>query len=86
MANLLIENALQEIAREYKPGLLVWLKHQPDKWVRFLELEVSINQAAFSKDEAGLMNALEAYCLFFQEMTKAYGERRSGKPLLFEEN
>jgi len=68
MASLLIDNALQEIAKEYRPGLLVWLKRQPDRWRQLLTLEDRINQTALSKDDPGLKTMLQAYKDFFQEM------------------
>ena len=72
MANLLIDIALREIAKEYKPGLLAWLKWHSDQWNRLLQLEDRINQAALAKYEEGLKDALSEYRTFFEEMLKFY--------------
>jgi hypothetical protein len=73
-ANSLIDNALQEIAKGYKPGFLMWLRSHPDGWARLLEIEVSINTTTLAGDEAGLKEALSAYREFFVEMTGLYGK------------
>jgi len=74
MANSLIDDALVEIAKEYQPGLLMWLRSHPDGWARLLQLEDQINEAALARDDPGLKVALQAYRLFFQDIIKAYGE------------
>ena len=64
----LIERTLREIGAEYRPGLLAWLKSQPDRWNRLLDLEDRINQGALKKDEVGLTRALTEYKSFFLRM------------------
>lgn len=68
MDNLLIEDALVEIAKEYRPGLLAWVKKTTDRWAKLLEIETSINSTTLAGDEAGLRDALAAYRSFFGEM------------------
>ena len=72
MASLLIDNALQEIAKEYKVGLLVWLKRDPDRWRQLIALESRINEVALVQDEVVLRNALSDYREFFVEMVELY--------------
>lgn len=79
-ANLPIDDALAEIAKEYRPGLLAWLKSQPDRWSRLLQLEDAINQTTLTGEGAGLRAALAAFKTFIKEMVAAYGEVQ-GLPL-----
>jgi hypothetical protein len=69
MVNSLIDDELAEIAKEYQPGLLAWLKRRRDRWARLRGLEDGINKAALAGDEPGLKLALAAYRTFFIEMT-----------------
>lgn len=87
MVNSLIDDALVQIAKEYRPGLLAWMKRQPGRWARLLGLEDAINKAALAGDETGLRAALAAYKIFFTEMIGLYqkakdlplfGERTNG--------
>ena len=71
-ANSLIDDILLEINKVYQPGLLMWLKSQPDRWNRLLLLEDRINQATLSKDDPGLKTALSAYKDFIMEMLKSF--------------
>lgn len=68
----LIDSTLKEIGKGYKPGLIRWIRHDSGRWREFLALEDRINQAALSKDEPGLKDALRRYHLFFEEMLKLY--------------
>lgn len=72
MASLLIDATLVEIAGEYQPGLLMWVKSQPDRWNRLLQLEDAINRTTLAGDGAGLKEALAAYKTFFTEMVEAF--------------
>lgn len=74
-ANSLIDDCLKEIAKEYKPGLLAWLKKQPDLWVRVLDLEGRINQAALSNNETGLKQELSEYKAFLFAMREDFNGR-----------
>ena len=68
-----IDDTLVEIGRDYKPGLLAWLKGYPSRWRQMLDLECRINQVALSQeDEISLRDVLKDYRLFFQEMTNLY--------------
>ena len=70
----LIESALKEIGREYRPGLIRWIGEEPGRWAKLLDLEDRINRAALSKDEVMLKDALASYRAFFQEMMEVYGK------------
>jgi hypothetical protein len=60
--SLLIDTTLREINKEYKPGLLLWIKKsRPEEWARMLLLEEGINQAALSGDGTGLKQTLSNY-------------------------
>jgi len=74
MAKLLINDGLAEIAKEYRPGLLAWLKSHSDRWAKLLDLEDRINLAALAGDEVGLKCALSDYREFFEEMAERYGK------------
>ena len=76
--NSLIDNALIEIAGDYKKGLLTWLKRQPDVWARLLKLEARVNDAALTGDHLDLVSALKEFKDFFEEMTKTYREGDQG--------
>jgi len=57
-----IDSVLEEIAKEYQPGTLVWMKRSyPDDWSRMVNLETEINQAALEGDVELLEKALERY-------------------------
>ena len=61
-ANSLIDTTLREIGREYKPGLLMWIKKsRPEEWARMLTLEQGINQAALRGDMESLKQGLSNY-------------------------
>ena len=79
---VLIERTLQEIGKEYKPGLLAWIRteYRHSKWKELLQLEDQINGAALAGDEKGLRAALEAYKIFFREVISIY-ERAEALPL-----
>lgn len=68
----LIETTLREIGKGYRPGLIGWIKGNPDRWNRLLLLEDRINQATLSKDDPGLKTALSAYKDFIMEMLKSF--------------
>lgn len=68
----LIESTLKEMGKEYRPGLLGWIREDRERWRRLLTLEDRINQAALAKDEEGLKDALSEYRTFFEEMLKFY--------------
>ena len=71
-----IDDTLSQIAKDYKPGLLPWMKHHhPDRWAHLLELEAEINAATLAGNESGLKPALKAYRTFFSESLRMYGER-----------
>jgi len=67
----LLDVTLQEIGRQYKPGLIRWIREHPDRWRQLITLESRINETALSKDdEIVLKDALSDYREFFEEMTK----------------
>jgi len=68
----LIDRTLREIGREYKPGLIQWLKSQPDRWSRLLQVENRINRAALTGNKEGLTAALADYRAFFKEMVNLH--------------
>ncbi|MBS3919088.1 MAG: hypothetical protein KG012_09375 [Deltaproteobacteria bacterium] len=72
MDNSLIDGCLEEIGKGYRPGLLPWLKQQPARWRRLLNLEDAINKAALGGGQVGLTAALSEYKDFFREMVTAY--------------
>lgn len=75
MVNSLIDSTIREINKEYKPGLLPWIKSSgPENWARMLSLGGRINQDALSKDEVMLKDALSDYRGFFSGMMKVYGK------------
>jgi hypothetical protein len=67
----LIETTLKEIGKDYRPGLIRWIREEPDQWTRLLALEDGINRAALSEDEIILRDALSEYRGFFEEMPRA---------------
>jgi hypothetical protein len=71
-ANLLIDDTVIEIGKWYRPGLLMWLKRQPDQWTRLLTLESEINRASLQEDQDILLAALTEYKGFFREMMEVY--------------
>jgi hypothetical protein len=74
MVGSLIDETLREINRNYKPGLLPWLKRKPEQWGKIQELEARINQTALKQDKNGLTVALEAYKRFFPEALSVCGQ------------
>ena len=71
--SLLIDTTLREISKEYKPGLLLWIKaSRPQDWARLLKIEATINQIALAQDERGLTMTLSDYRKFFHDMISAY--------------
>ena len=68
----LLDATLMEIDREYRSGLIRWLKEQPDRWRELLQLEATINQTCLSGDEVRLRVTLAAYKTFFEEMVLLY--------------
>jgi hypothetical protein len=68
----LLDATLREIGREYKPGLIRWIRHDSGQWSKFLALEDDINRTTLSGDEDELREALAAYQTFFQGLLKAY--------------
>ena len=70
----LIERTLLEIGREYKPGLLAWIRTDQNRWGRLLDLEDRINRATKSEDEGALTRALGEYRDFLSGMLKSYGD------------
>ena len=76
--NSYIDDGLVEISRGYRPGLLAWVKQQPGRWRQLLALEDRINGTSLAHDEEGLTAALQAYHLFFEEMTETYCEGDQG--------
>lgn len=71
----LIETTLKEIGKEYKPGLIEWIKGNPDRWAMLLTLEDRINQAALCKDEGRLGSALSEYQSFFSRIGKDFQKK-----------
>jgi len=68
----LLDVTLQEIGRQYKPGLIGWIRERPDRWQQLIALESRINEVALAQIEVVLREALKAYHLFFEEMMMAY--------------
>jgi hypothetical protein len=61
-ANGLIDLTLKEIARDYQPGTLPWMKvNSPEEWRRMLILEQRINGMALEGNLDSLRGALEEY-------------------------
>ena len=77
MGKSLIDDTLIKISEGYRPGLLMWLKRQPDRWRRLLDLEDGINKAALAGDKAGLKDTLSEYRVFFSAMLEVYGKRET---------
>jgi hypothetical protein len=75
-----IERTLQEIGKQYRPGLIRWIRHDSGRWPEFLELEGSINAAALANDKKELAGALSAYRSFFSEVMEGY-EKEKALPL-----
>jgi hypothetical protein len=71
----LIETTIQGIGKDYQPGLIRWIKEQPNQWTILLELEGNINKASIAKDEVSLTRALTDYQVFFSEMIKLFQEK-----------
>ncbi len=69
----LIETTLLEIGKEYRPGLIRWIREKPDRWTQVLALEDRINRAALAGDDAVLEGVLSEYRAFFSEMVEVYG-------------
>lgn len=72
MTGHLIDEVLEVMSKEYRPGLISWLERYPDKWTKVLKLEHEINQAALSNDRGSLVIALGNYRLFFKRMTDLF--------------
>lgn len=72
----LIKKTIQEIDKEYKPGLLAWIRteYRHSRWEEMFRLEDAVNKAALAGDETGLRAALAAYKTFFKEMADAYSK------------
>jgi hypothetical protein len=80
-ARSLIDDALVEIAKGYKAGLLRWIRieYRP-QWREMLGLEDTINRAALTGNKEGLTAALQSYKVFFREMVRLF-EEAEGLPL-----
>jgi len=76
----LLDATLREIGKEYRPGLIRWIRHDSGQWSKFLALEGAINQTTLAGDDPGLKAALRAYKDFFREMLEQY-EMSSTLPL-----
>ena len=76
----LIEQTLQEIGKDYRPGLVRWMRRESGQWSRFLTLEDEINAATFVADEQRLKDALSRYQGFFDEMLNVF-EKGEAFPL-----
>jgi hypothetical protein len=78
----LIKKTLQEIGKEYKPGLLAWIRteYRHSRWKEMLSLEDEINRTTLAGDETGLKAALSTYKAFFQEVLEIY-EKAEELPL-----
>jgi hypothetical protein len=68
----LLDATLREIGREYRPGLIGWIKRESGQWNKFKALEDEINAASLRGDEQGLEPMLDAYKRFIRDMTEAY--------------
>ena len=67
----LLDATLVDIGKEYKSGLIGWIREHPDRWRQLLALENRINKTAISRDdEITMKDALSDYREFFEEMTK----------------
>ena len=72
-ANSLIELTLEEIARDYQPGTLVWMKRsRPKEWGTMLTIEERINKMALGGDRDGLRGALSDYQGLILAMVKEF--------------
>ena len=61
-ANSLIDLILEEIARDYEPGTLPWMKvNRPGEWEKMLTLERGTNETALEGDLKGLRELLDEY-------------------------
>lgn len=77
----LIESTLGEIGKKYRSGLIRWIREEPGRWNRLLQMEGKINQAVLSKDEVMLKDVLSEYRDYFSGMVEVYG--KSGTLPLF---
>jgi hypothetical protein len=77
--HVLIERTLKEIGKEYRPGLIRWLKKQPDQWERLLTLEGEINKMALCGDLDGLREALSNYQGLIVAMVKEFNAQEEKK-------
>ena len=64
---------LGEISKEYKPGLLSWIKKdRPMEWAMMLTLEEKINPPALKGNIENLKDALSNYKKFILGMVKVF--------------
>ena len=50
--NVQIEDALRDIQRDYRPGLLAWIRERPSDRSKMRRLEGQINRAVFISEES----------------------------------
>jgi hypothetical protein len=78
------KTTLQSIDRNYKPGMLAWLKvKRPGDWQKMIAIEAEINRAAIQGNEAELIIALDEYEGFVLGMVKMFGTRTEETGNLF---
>jgi hypothetical protein len=74
----LIDRTLEEIARDYQPGVLPWTKaNRPDGWRKMLIAEQKINKMPMSCDLDGLRGALSNYQGLILAMVKEFKSQPS---------
>jgi hypothetical protein len=76
---LLIDETLEDINQEYKPGTLPWMKaNRPAEWEKMLTLERSINETALVGNQGGLRGVLDEYRGLILGMVEEY-KKMEGK-------
>jgi hypothetical protein len=72
-ANSLIDLTLKEIAKEYRPEILAWMKaNRPNKWGKMLTFERRINGMALGGNLNSLRGALNEYQSLILAMVKEF--------------
>ena len=72
-ANSLIDFTLEEIARDYQPGVLPWAKaNRRGEWDKMLTLERRINEIALGCNHEDLRGVLDEYRSLTLAMVKEF--------------
>ena len=68
----LLDATLREIGKGYQPGLIGWIKGNPDRWTVLLTLEGRVNEKALGGNIEGLREALNEYQSLILTMVKEF--------------